>query len=61
VFENDVLEIDPDRLVFAANDLKQNPDRCGLRVVRLIYGRFGFESGAIPPEFDQQQGRLLMG
>jgi hypothetical protein len=47
--------------VFAANDLKENPDRCGLRVARLIYGRFGFESGAIPPEFDQQQGRLLLG
>jgi hypothetical protein len=60
-FENDVLEIDPERLVFAANDLKENPDRCGLRVARLIYGRFGFESGAIPPEFDQQQGRLLLG
>jgi hypothetical protein len=60
-FENDVLEIDPERLVFAANDLKEHPDRCGLRVVRLIYGRFGFESGAIPPEFDQQQGRLLLG
>ena len=60
-FENDVLEIDPERLVFATNDLKENPDRCGLRVVRLIYGRFGFESGAIPPEFDQQQGRLLLG
>jgi class 3 adenylate cyclase len=60
-FENDVLEIDPERLVFAANDLKENPDRCGLRVVRLIYGRFGFESGAILPEFDQQQGRLLLG
>jgi hypothetical protein len=60
-FENDVLEIDPERLVFAANDLKENPDRCGLRVVRLIYGRFGFESGAIPPEFDQAQGRLLLG
>ena len=59
-FENDVLEIDPERLVFAANDLKENPDRCGLRVVRLIYGRLGFESGAIPPEFDQQQGRLLL-
>jgi hypothetical protein len=57
-FEDDVLEIDPAQLVFAANDLKENPDRCGLRVVRLIYGRFGFESGAIPPEFNQQQGRL---
>ncbi|MGC9984784.1 MAG: ATP-binding protein [Polyangia bacterium] len=59
--EYEVLEIDPSRLVFTADEIKQNPDRCGLLVIRRIYGEFGFDSNEIPPEFDQQQGRLLLG
>ena len=59
--EEDVLEIDPERLVFDADKLRENPDQCGLRLVRLIYGAFGFESDAIPPEFDQQHGVLRLG
>ena len=61
VFEHDVLEIDPEQLVFDSYRLIENPDQCGLRLVRLIYGSFGFESNAIPPEFDQQQGVLRLG
>lgn len=61
IFEEDVLEIDPEQLVFSADKLRENPDQCGLRLVRLIYGAFGFESDAIPPEFDQQEGVLRLG
>jgi hypothetical protein len=59
-FEGDVLEIDPERLVFDAGNLKENPDNCGLSLVRLIYRSFGFDSDAIPREFDQKQGVLLL-
>jgi hypothetical protein len=59
-FEKDVLEIDPERLVFDARELKENPDRCGLRVVLRIYGEFGFDNDAIPREFDQKQGVLVL-
>jgi hypothetical protein len=60
-FPDDVLEIDPEKLEFDANKLKESPDQCALRLVRLIYARFGFESDAIPREFDQKQGVLLLG
>lgn len=60
-FDQNVLEIDPEQLVFDADKLKENPDRCGLKLVRLIYGAFGFESSQIPPEFDQQHGVLRLG
>ena len=36
----------------------EQPDRCALRLVRLIYGSLGFEDDAIPREFDQTQGVL---
>jgi hypothetical protein len=60
-FPDDVLELDP--IAFTEGQIRDRdkPDWCGLRIVQRIYERFGFESNAIPPEFDQQQGRLLLG
>ena len=60
-FGDSVLALDPARLVFTADDFRENPDRCGLRLVHYIYREFGFGNHAIPPEFDQTQGRLLLG
>lgn len=59
-FEGDV-QIDPERLEFDAKLLMEHPDRCALRLIRLIYGDLGFESDAIPREFDQQRGVLSIG
>ena len=60
-FPDDVLELDP--IAFTEGQIRDRdkPDWCGLRIVQRIYERFGFESNAIPPEFDQQQGWLLLG
>jgi hypothetical protein len=58
--EQDPLQFGPDRLGFDAQLLARHPDRCTLRLVRLIYGEVGFEDDAIPSEFDQKQGVLSM-
>jgi FkbM family methyltransferase len=50
----------PEQLVFDAPTLVDNPDRCGLKLTRLIYEAFGFDSAAIPPEFDQQDAVLRL-
>ena len=62
VLENDqdVLELDPEQLVFEAAKVKESPDQGGLRVVRYIYEKFDFGDDAIPREFDQKQGVLLL-
>ena len=60
VFEDNELVIDPENLKFDAGEIRENPDRCGLRLVRLIYEKFDFKPDAIPPEFDRTQGRLLL-
>ena len=60
-FEKDILEIDPEQLDFDEDKFRENPDQSGLRLVRLIYGAFDFESEAIPPVFDQQQGVVRLG
>jgi hypothetical protein len=38
--------------------MRTTPDRCGLRLARAIYARFGFEEDGIPVEFDRQSGVL---
>jgi hypothetical protein len=58
--KQDVLAIDPERLELDAKPLTESPDRCALRLIRLVYGELGFENNAIPSEFDQQQGVLLI-
>ncbi len=56
-FEKD-LQIDPEKLEFEAKMLAETPDRCALRLIRLVYGALGFEDDAIPSEFDQKLGVL---
>jgi hypothetical protein len=56
--QQDVLALDPERLELDAQMVAKHPDRCTLRLIRLIYGELGFEDEAIPSEFDQQQGVL---
>jgi hypothetical protein len=58
IFERDVLQIDLERLEFDAQMFVLHPDRCALRLIRLIYGSLGFEDNAIPSEFDQSRGVL---
>jgi hypothetical protein len=59
-FPRDVLKIDPEQLVFRVQDLIENPDRCALRLVRLIYAAFGFGDDDVPSEFDAKLGRLRL-
>ena len=47
-------------LEFTRQELVDEPDRCGLRTVQRIYAGFGFGPAAIPPEFDQEAGRLVI-
>jgi hypothetical protein len=60
-YEASELQIDPERLEFDAKLLMEHPDRCALRLIRLVYGELGFEIDAIPREFDQQRGVLSIG
>jgi hypothetical protein len=59
-YDHDVLVLDPDRLEFDASGMVESPDGCALKLIRLVYGEFGFEHEDIPREFDQKQGRLLL-
>ncbi len=45
---------------FDRDELINAPDRCGLRLVTRIYEGFGFDADAIPPEFDQGSGTLVI-
>ncbi len=56
-FDDDAIEVEH---VFRAEEFVPNPDRCGLYFVRRVYAEFGFDADAIPGEFDQVQGRLLL-
>jgi len=60
-FDSDLLEADPGQLVFPATEIIRNPDRCCLRLIRIVYGKFGFEDEDIPREFDKQEGVLRLG
>lgn len=45
---------------FRLGDVVETPDRCALRVVRRIYGLFGYTDRDLPPQFDQEKGMLLI-
>ena len=47
-------------LLFEAQELADEPDRCGYRLVERVYEAFGFRREAIPREFDEASGRLLL-
>jgi hypothetical protein len=53
-----LLRTDP--FEFTAADVRDTPDACALRVVRWIYGSFGFSDEAIPAEFDQKSRRFRL-
>lgn len=47
-------------LVFTADEILNEPDRCGFRLVRRIYRAFGLDEDAIPREYDRERGRLIL-
>ena len=58
-FKEDNLEpIKPFK--FNKEDLVTEPDRCTLSLITFVYEAFGYEKEAIPPEFDQKTGTLII-
>lgn len=47
-------------LVFSADEIENEPDRCGYRLVERVYEAFGYRREQIPAEFDTKSGRLLL-
>jgi hypothetical protein len=45
---------------FPFRDVRDQPDRCGFRLVRQIYAELGFREEAIPREYDRVSGRLVL-
>lgn len=57
--------VDPDLtwqkpLVFRYREIREEPDRCGYRLVRRVYEAFGLPEKQMPPEFDRRRGRLVL-
>lgn len=57
-YEGKELWIPPEWLELDAKLLRDEPDRCALQLIRLVYGELGFEEDAIPAEFDRSRGVL---
>jgi hypothetical protein len=47
-------------LAFPMSEVRDQPDRCGFRLVSRVYEAFGFGPDQMPPEFDQKAGRLIL-
>jgi hypothetical protein len=47
-------------LTFTRQEVLDEPDRCGFRLLKFIYRGFGFRENAIPREFDRDAGRLVI-
>jgi len=47
-------------LVFSAEEIESEPDRCGARLVERVYEAFGFRREQMPAEFDWKTGRLIL-
>jgi hypothetical protein len=58
VFKDDDLVVDPP-LTFAAEELRDQPDRCAFRLVARVYEAFGYFDDAIPRQFDRTTGRYI--
>ncbi len=41
-------------------EVRDHPDRCGFRLAGRIYEAFGYGIDDMPPEFDQEAGRLIL-
>lgn len=47
-------------LTFSSDEVTNEPDRCGYRLVQRIYRAFGWKEDDMPAEFDRAVGRLLL-
>ena len=47
-------------LRFRLAEVRDHPDRCGFRLASRIYEAFGYGMDDMPPEFDQEAGRLIL-
>jgi hypothetical protein len=52
--------VPPKPFRFTRDEIVDEPDRCGLRLITFIYQAFGYEESAIPPEFDRKTGILVI-
>ena len=59
IFELDDFILDRP-LELKLDDLLEQPDRCGYRLIRRIYEAFDFGEDAIPAEYDRKTGRLIL-
>ena len=60
VFKDGSALIRDEPIRFTMEDLRTNPDRCALRLIRWIYQGFGYSSSEIPRQFNQETGRLII-
>jgi hypothetical protein len=49
----------PKPLTFQRDEILDEPDRCGIRLVAQVYESFGYWEQEIPQEFDRERGRLV--
>ena len=49
----------PKPLAFQRDQILDEPDRCGIRLVAQVYESFGYWEKEIPQEFDLERGRLV--
>jgi hypothetical protein len=49
----------PKPLTFQRDEILHKADRCGFRLVKQVYERFGYWEKEIPEEFDRESGRLI--
>ena len=49
----------PKPLTFQRDEILDEPDRCGIRLVAQVYESFGYWEKEIPQEFDRERGRLV--
>ena len=60
VYQEDDFILEP-LLHFKNRDVCEDPDSCGFRLVRRIYGdAFLFSLKDLPAEFDRKTGRLVL-
>lgn len=46
--------------IYDASDIREEPDRCGFRLVRKIYEAFGYREDEMPRYFEPETGRLVL-
>jgi hypothetical protein len=49
----------PNPLTFQRDEILDEPDRCGIRLVAQVYESFGYWEKEIPQEFDRERGQLV--